>query len=123
AWCFSCQRPGCSGNNNAHHAFKFHANAVITMYAPLLSKLSTAARKARTPPCNCASRFSWSHRSLADHTNSSALFASRWSIAEFGNLLRTQPLVLEAAGLDNGLLDVVRPLPGLRLHLITARPK
>ena len=36
----------------AHHAFRFHANAVITMYAPLLSRLSSGARNARTPLCN-----------------------------------------------------------------------
>jgi hypothetical protein len=29
---------GCSGTDRANHAFRFHANAVITMYAQLLRR-------------------------------------------------------------------------------------
>ena len=36
-------RPGPSVGHSANHAFKFHASAVITMYAQLLSRLSTGA--------------------------------------------------------------------------------
>ena len=61
-----------SGNARANQAFKFQAKAVITMYAQLLSSVSTGACKARTPPFNCAIRFSWSQRSLAENTTSSA---------------------------------------------------
>ena len=41
------------GKQQRGPAFKFHARAVITMYAQLLSKLSTGALKALTPPCIC----------------------------------------------------------------------
>ena len=58
ARCWSCQRPGSSGSDKAHQAFRFQANAVITMYAQLLTRLSTGAVNARTPPSNCANRFS-----------------------------------------------------------------
>ncbi len=75
ARCFSTQRPGRSGNSNAHHAFRSQASAVMTMYAQLLTRLSTGARSARTPPANCASRFSWSHRSLALQTISAAVLS------------------------------------------------
>src|SRR5262249_13341865 len=61
---------GCSGTDSANHAFRFHARAVITMYAQLLVRLSTAARNAWAPPLSCAIRFSWSHRSLALNTTS-----------------------------------------------------
>src|SRR5262249_33931 len=64
----SAQRPAGSGRASAHQAFRFHARAVITMYAQLLSSVSDGAFSARTPPCSCASRFSWSQRSLAANT-------------------------------------------------------
>src|SRR5438445_3294232 len=41
ARCLSCQRPGGSGSDKAHHAFRFQARAVMTMYAQLLTRLST----------------------------------------------------------------------------------
>jgi hypothetical protein len=51
--CRSCQRPGASGNCNANHAFRFQANAVITMYAQLLSNVSTGAWKLRRSSMSC----------------------------------------------------------------------
>src|SRR3954469_21961072 len=68
----SAQRPAGSGNASAHHAFRFHARAVITMYAQLLSNVSEGAFSARTPLCNCDRRFSWLQRSLAVNTTSDA---------------------------------------------------
>ena len=62
--CRSCQRPGASGSISAHHAFRFHANAVITMYAQLLSRLSTGhatpARRSAIAPAGspgCSGRW------------------------------------------------------------------
>jgi hypothetical protein len=49
---FSPQRPPGSGKDSAHHALRFHARAVITMYAQLLSSVSVGAFSARTPLCN-----------------------------------------------------------------------
>jgi len=43
-----------------------------TIRAPLLSSVFTGADNARTPPCNCANKFSWLQRSLASNTTSSA---------------------------------------------------
>src|ERR1700677_1477110 len=70
---FSYQTPDAVGISNADHAFRSQANAVMTMYAQLLVRLSTGARNARTPPPNCARRFSWLQRSLALKTISSAV--------------------------------------------------
>ena len=44
----------------------------ITMYAQLLTRLSTGVVSAYTPLLSWAIRFSWSHRSLAENTISSA---------------------------------------------------
>ena len=63
---------GSSGNSSAAHAFSVQANDAITMYAQLLTRLSTGAVKACTPPLSCAITFSWSQRSLALKTISSA---------------------------------------------------
>ena len=41
----SCHRPGGSNSINAHHALRFQARAVITMYAPLLVNASTGAQR------------------------------------------------------------------------------
>ena len=45
----SLHRPGASVGHNAHQAFRFQANDVISMYAQLLSNVSTGAVRARTP--------------------------------------------------------------------------
>ncbi len=58
-----------------HQAFRFHANAVITMNAQLLSNVSKGAFNARTPLCNCDSKFSWLQRSLAEKTISDAVLS------------------------------------------------
>ena len=58
--------------NNANHTFKFHARPAITMYAQLLSNVSTGVRSACTPFFNCSMRFSWLQRSFAPKTISSA---------------------------------------------------
>jgi hypothetical protein len=71
--CRSCHRPVVSGSINAHHAFRDHARAVMTMYAQLLASVSVGADRARTPPFNWAIRFSWWHRSLAEKTISAGV--------------------------------------------------
>src|SRR3954470_5842074 len=68
---FFDHRP-CSGSTRALHAFGLHASDAITMYAQLLTRLSTGIANAFTPPFNWAIRFSWSHRSLARNTISEA---------------------------------------------------
>src|ERR687890_36327 len=68
---FSAHRP-VSGSTRALHAFRLHARLAITMYAQLLTKLSTGIAIAFTPLFNWAIRFSWSHRSLARKTISDA---------------------------------------------------
>src|SRR6266436_1538685 len=68
---FSAQRP-CSGKTSALHAFRLQASDAITMYAQLLTKLSTGIANAFTPLFNCAIRFSGSQRSLAKNTISDA---------------------------------------------------
>src|SRR5512135_3935505 len=68
---FSAHRP-CSGSTKALHAFRLHARLAITMYAPLLTRLSTGIDNAFTPLFSWAIRFSWSHRSLARNTISDA---------------------------------------------------
>src|SRR5262245_46934308 len=50
------------------HAFRLHANAAITMYAPLDSNVFDGARNARTPFLSCSIRFSWLPRSFAKYT-------------------------------------------------------
>jgi hypothetical protein len=64
------------GNNCDHNfardTFRFHANAAITMYAPLLSKLASGECNACTPPFNWAIKFSWLQRSFAENTTSDA---------------------------------------------------
>ena len=69
--CRSRQR-GDSGIDKASHAFKFQANEVMTMYAQLLSSVSTGECKAGSPFFNWSMSFSWSQRSLAEKTISSA---------------------------------------------------
>ena len=44
-----CQRP-CSGSSSAAHAFRLQARHAITMYAQLLTRLSTGIASACTPP-------------------------------------------------------------------------
>src|SRR5918998_6542824 len=61
---FSAHRP-CSGSTKALHAFRLHASEAITIYAPLLTRSPTGIASAFTPDFNWATRFSWSHRSLA----------------------------------------------------------
>src|SRR4051794_31088272 len=68
---FFDHRP-CSGSTRALHAFRLHASDAITMYAQLLTRLSTGIANAFTPPFNWAIRFSWSQRSLARNTISEA---------------------------------------------------
>jgi hypothetical protein len=46
------------GSDNAHLAFRFQDNAIITMYPQLLTRLSTGAVNARTTLSNCADRLS-----------------------------------------------------------------
>jgi len=65
--CFSHQRPLGSGNKRASQALMFHACAVISIYAQLLSKVSSGARIAHMAR-NCAKMFSWLQRSLAENT-------------------------------------------------------
>ena len=50
AWAATRREHGARGGHSANQAFKFHASPVITIYAQLLSKLSTGAVNARTPP-------------------------------------------------------------------------
>ena len=64
ARCFAACR-GVTGTSKALHAFRLQATDAITMYAPLLIRVSTGVVSARTPLFSCAIRFSWSHRSLA----------------------------------------------------------
>src|SRR3954447_26743971 len=64
---FSAHRPP-SGRTRALHAFRLQASDAITMYAQLLTRLSTGNAIALTPPFNWAIRFSWSQRSLARNT-------------------------------------------------------
>src|SRR5205823_18449 len=71
ARCFLLHRPF-SGSSNAAHAFRLHARLAITMYAQLLTRLSTGIDNAFTPPLSWPIRFSWSHRSLARNTTSGA---------------------------------------------------
>ena len=71
AACFAFQRP-VSGSSRANHALSDHASETITMYAQLLTRVSTGACSARTPPFSCASRFSWLQRSFASKTISAA---------------------------------------------------
>src|SRR3982751_714312 len=68
---FSAHRP-VSGRTRALHAFRLHASDAITMYAPLLTMSPTGIASALTPPFNWATKFSWSHRSLARKTISDA---------------------------------------------------
>src|SRR3954447_20199033 len=68
---FSDHRP-CSGRTSALHAFRLHASDAITIYAQLLTRLSTGIVSAFTPPLSWAIRFSWSQRSLARKTISDA---------------------------------------------------
>src|SRR3954451_15031465 len=68
---FSAHRPP-SGRTRALHAFRLHASDAITIYAQLLTRLSTGIASALTPLFNWAIRFSWSQRSLARKTTSEA---------------------------------------------------
>src|SRR5260370_32058795 len=65
--CFSRQRPLGSGNDSANQALRFQACAVISMYAQLLNKVFSGARKARRAR-SCAKIFSWLQRSFAENT-------------------------------------------------------
>jgi len=56
-----------------HQAFSVQARLDITLYAQLLCRLSSGLRIARTPFFSCSIRFSWSQRSLAEKTISSAV--------------------------------------------------
>src|ERR1700733_13681858 len=71
ARCFSDQRPF-SGTSNAAHAFRLHARLALTMYAQLLTRVSTGIDNAFTPALSWPIRFSWSQRSLARNTISEA---------------------------------------------------
>src|SRR4030042_4248165 len=71
------QRP-LSGSSNANHAFNVQANEAITIYAQLLSRLSTGIRIALTPFLSCSFKFSWLHRPLAPCTISAA--EDSWSL-------------------------------------------
>src|SRR5258708_5143571 len=62
---------GLAGSSNADHALSDQAMLVLTMYAQLLTRLSTGAFNARTPLARGAMRFSWSQRSLQPNTISS----------------------------------------------------
>src|SRR6516162_5108298 len=70
SWRARCR--GATGTSKALQAFRLHANAPITMYAQLLTRSSTGVVNARTPLLSCAIKFSWSQRSLAENTTSSA---------------------------------------------------
>src|SRR5207244_8124352 len=63
----SPQRPP-SGSSSANQALSVHASDAITMYAQLLTSVSTGIRIACTPFLSCAIRFSWLHRS-EEHTS------------------------------------------------------
>src|SRR5208282_1661437 len=54
-----------AGASNALQAFRLQATDAITMYAQLLTRVSTGVVSAWTPVLSCAIRFSWSQRSLA----------------------------------------------------------
>ena len=69
--CFASCR-GDTGTSKAAQAFRLQAKLAITIYAQLLTKLSTGVVSACTPPLSWATRFSWSQRSLAENTTSSA---------------------------------------------------
>ena len=60
------------GSDNAIHAFRLHAREPITMYAQLLTSVSTGAASAWASPLSCARRFSWLQRRLASSTICSA---------------------------------------------------
>src|SRR5512140_2096898 len=60
--------PGVPGTSNAAHAFRLQARLAMTMYAQLLTRLSTGVVRACTPPLSWATRFSWSHRPPAVST-------------------------------------------------------
>ena len=67
---FCFQRPF-SGNSSANHDLSVQASDAMTMYAQLLTRLSTGIRIAFTPFLSCSIRFSWSQRLFARKTISS----------------------------------------------------
>src|SRR5215472_6117578 len=66
---------GVAGASHALHALRLHANDPITMYAQLLTRSSTGVVRAPTPLLSWAIKFSWSQRSLAEDTTSSAVIS------------------------------------------------
>ena len=63
----------------------------ITMYAQLLTRSSTGVVSACTPPLSWAIRFSWSQRSLAENTISSAVVVAVVGDVEEVAILLEQP--------------------------------
>src|SRR5262249_11072942 len=59
---------GVTGTSKALQAFRLQAREAMTIYAQLLTRLSTGVVKALTPLLSWATRFSWSQRSLALNT-------------------------------------------------------
>src|SRR6516165_10093089 len=70
-WAAACR--GSIAIIKAIHAFRLHARLAITMYAQLLNRSFTGVASAWTPPLSWAIKFSWSQRSLAQNTTSSAV--------------------------------------------------
>ena len=57
AWCFASCR-GDTGTSKALQAFRLQAKLAITIYAQLLTRLSTGVVRACTPLLSWATRFS-----------------------------------------------------------------
>ena len=127
----SCARRACrgaTGTSNALHAFRLHASDAITMYAQLLTRSSTGAVSAWTPPLSCAIRFSWSQRSLAENTTSSAVIVAVVGDVEEVAVLLEQPHLslvdLHPLAEDDhpiALLAGRRPIVELGHHLLEQR--
>ena len=60
--------PGRLGHQQRGPRLQLQARLAMTMYAQLLTRLSTGVVRACTPPLSWATRFSWSHRPPAVST-------------------------------------------------------
>src|SRR5580693_2696690 len=69
--CFALCR-GDTGTSKADQTFTLQAKLAITIYAQLLTRVSTGVVRAYTPLLSWAIKFSWLQRSLAENTTSSA---------------------------------------------------
>ena len=95
------------------------------MYAQLLTRSSTGAVSARTPLLSWAIRFSWSQRSLAENTTSSAVIvAVVGDVKEVAVFLEQPQLALvdlDPLAKDDHPITLLaggRPIVELRDHLL-----